>query len=77
MSDLSIIEQLKEIQFEIESLVDEAMNLIPEGQAKTRAESYWMPHIITALKNEHQWLGGSLVTMEDTINELEKGNEND
>jgi len=66
------IERLREIQSEIEELVNEAVDLLPE-RAKERAESYWMPHIITAIKNDHKWLGGSMVTLEDSINEI--GNE--
>lgn len=35
-----------------------------------RARSYWIPHIIMALTNDHEWLGGSMVTMEETIMEV-------
>ena len=41
------------------------------GGSTARAEAYWKAHIICALRNDHQYLGGSMCTLEDTIEELE------
>lgn len=66
------IHRLREIQNEIEELIDEAMHCIRDaGGSTAQAEAYWKVHIICALRNEHEYLGGSMVTMQDTIEALE------
>jgi DNA-binding FrmR family transcriptional regulator len=65
-----VIERLREIQGEIDGLVNEADRLIQmEGSemAHARAKSYWIAHILGALTGR-----GSMVTAEDTINEMEE-----
>ncbi len=66
------LERLVEIQEEIQTLVGEASNLIRmvDRSAFYRAESYWLAHITVALSNDSGILGGSMVTMQDTIDEL-------
>ena len=64
------IERLRNIQGEIDGLVNEADRLISmEGSemAHTRAKSYWIAHILGALTGR-----GSMVTMEETISEIEE-----
>jgi len=63
-------EKLTEIKEQMLELLDEAKDIIPEGMAKERAKCYWYARIKTALLKEHEYLGGSLVTMDDTINEI-------
>ena len=70
MDKTEITEKLTEIKEQMLELLDEAKNLIPEGITKERAKCYWYTHIKTALLKEHEYLGGSLVTMDDTINEI-------
>jgi len=70
MDKTEITERLTEIKEQMLELLDEAKNIIPEGMAKERAKCYWYAHIKTALLKEHEYLGGSLVTMDDTINEI-------
>lgn len=70
-------ERLIEIKEQMLELLDEAKDLLPEGMTKERARSYWYAHIKTALLKEHEYLGGSLVTMDDTIIELESESEED
>lgn len=66
------VERLIEIQSEIDDLVGEARDIVRDyGTIADRAESYWVPHILGALFNETEWVGGSMTTMEDTINELD------
>jgi len=70
------IDRLREIQSEIEELLDEAMHCIRDaGGSTAQADAYWKAHIICALRNDHEYLGGSMVTMQDTIEELESGGE--
>ncbi|MBA7611814.1 hypothetical protein ES703_19045 [subsurface metagenome] len=67
------ITRLREIQGEIDGLVNEAESLIYQHASgikltHTRATSYWLAHIKGALTGR-----GSMVTMEETINEMEEG----
>lgn len=43
--------------------------------ALDRARHYWMAHIDGALQNRGGWLGGSFITAEDTLKELEEDEE--
>ena len=64
------IERLKEISGEIDGLVNESDRLIQEEgseMAYSRAKSYWLAHIKGALEGR-----GSMVTMDDTIKEMEE-----
>jgi hypothetical protein len=70
------IDRLREIQGEIGELLDEALHCIRDaGGSTAQADAYWKAHIICALRNDHEYLGGSMVTMQDTIEELESGDE--
>jgi len=42
---------------------------VAEAEAR-RAESYWLAHLRIALDNEHQFLGGSMCTLQETLDEL-------
>lgn len=69
------IYRLEEIKDEMLGLLGEAEGLIRDeakGMEYERARSYWLAHIETALTNDHGYLGGSMVTMQDTIQELEE-----
>ena len=63
-------QQLRHIQLQISDLLDEMEQLISGTVAESRATSYWLPHIKTALYSDTQYLGGSMVTCDDTIDEL-------
>jgi hypothetical protein len=69
---IDIIDNLEEIKYQMLELLDQAICLIPEGRAKSRAECYWYAHIKTAITKEHFYLGGSMCTMDDTIEELRR-----
>jgi hypothetical protein len=72
MQNAETIERLNEIKEQMLELLEEAKDLLPEGMTKERAKSYWYAHIKTAILKEHEFLGGSLVTIDDTISELEE-----
>lgn len=64
------VERLRDIQGEIDGLVNEADRLIRKhgsGMAYARAKGYWFAHILGALTGR-----GSMVTMEETIAEMEE-----
>lgn len=75
-SDIEEIDYLNEIKEKIKKLVYEAKDIVQgmdgNGTTSKRAESYWIPHILGALDKDNEYVGGSMYTMEDTINELEK-----
>ena len=67
------IERLKEIKDELKELVGEAEGLVRHlgrGMSFERARSYWIPHLRMAIDKDHDFLGGSMYTMEDTIREI-------
>jgi hypothetical protein len=68
--------RLQEIKEEIKELVDETKRLI-KFHGKTidfeRAKSYWIPQILTALDKDHEYLGSSMFTMQDSIDAIDTG----
>lgn len=77
MQNAEAIERLTEIKEQMLELLEEAKDLLPEGMTKERAKCYWYAHIKTAILKEHEYLGGSLVTVDDTISELGEDSEED
>jgi len=73
----SIVSHLEEIQQEMLELLSKAQDLISGTREEARAKSYWLAHIKTALTNEHEYLGSSMITMEDSINALRADNDDD
>jgi len=68
--NVEAIERLTEIKEQMLELLEEAKDLLPEGLTKERAKNFWYAHIKTAILKENEFLGGSLVTIDDTISEL-------
>lgn len=64
-------DRLEEIKDEIKNLITEALHLMkPDERIHDRARAYWYAHIVMALDKDHMYLGGSMVTMQDTIDEI-------
>jgi len=68
------IDRLSEIRDEMLDLVEEAKGIMSsiEDIVGDRAKSYWIPQLIMGLTTNHNYLGGSMCTMEDTIEELKE-----
>ena len=69
-----IVDELGEIQSQILELVEQARALLRRNElqgALMRAESYWIAHVTTAISNNHGYLGKSMVSLQDTIEEIE------
>ena len=62
--------KLRDLQDQMSDPLDEMEQVVRGTGAASRAESYWLAHIKTALFSETQYLGGSMVTCDDTITEL-------
>lgn len=70
-----ISDELREIQQAILEKVEEAKYLLVEAGLNgslEQAESYWMPHIICAVTKDHSYLGGSMYTLEDSIDAVDE-----
>jgi hypothetical protein len=75
-----LADELREIQAQMLECLDQAKRLIAQsGQDMTlqRAEAYWLAHARIALTNDHGYLGGSMCSMEDTIEEIEGASEDE
>ncbi len=80
MSKTQAAERIMEITEEIRDLVQEAMDLIRENGSdltRERARSYWYPHILMNLNDDHGYLGSSMCTMEGSAQELEEEDSED
>jgi len=64
------IERLAEIRCEIAALIDETRELLRGTPEADRAKRTWLAHIRCALDNDHAYLGGSMITLQDTIDAL-------
>ena len=75
-----IVDELGEIQTQILELVEQARALLRRNElqgALMRAESYWIAHVTTAISNNHGYLGGSTVSLQDTIDEIKDGEDDE
>ena len=59
-------ERFEEIKYEMQDLLEEALELIPETEEDAVA-SYWYSQILTAIDNNHDYLGGCSYSMQDTL----------
>ena len=66
--------RLRELADEIYETLEEMEYLLEEvapGELE-RARAYWMAHIDGALLSQKGWMGGSLISLEDTLAALEE-----
>lgn len=67
------IKRLEEIKNKISELLDEVRQIVKSYPVVyQRADAYWLAHIECALSKDSKYVGSSMVTMEDTINEITK-----
>lgn len=69
------IERLEEIRDELKELIEEAKNLVRGTHQYERARSYWIPHILGAIDKDNEYMGGSMINMQDTIDALREESE--
>ena len=55
---------------QIKELTEEAYELVRGTPVERSAHSYWRPHILGALDKDNEYMGGSMTTMQDSIDEL-------
>lgn len=69
---LQIREQMDELLDESKDILESIPHEVDGGMTWERAKLYWWAHIVTALSREHDYLGSSMFTMQDAVEELEK-----
>ena len=70
-------ERFEEIICEIKELLEEAINLVPKGVSRSRAESYWYAHMIVNVTEDHGYMSSSMCSMQDTLEEFDEIEEED
>ena len=61
-------QRFSEIINNIDNLIEEAINIIPDNLV-SKAKSYWYAHILCAINDDHEFLGGSMHHMQDCLDE--------
>jgi hypothetical protein len=65
--------QLQDIAYEIKELAGNAMRLVRGTAEEGRARSYWYPHIVMAVSEDHGYMGKNMFTMMDAAQSLIDG----
>ena len=69
--------ELLDMAEEIKELARNAMRLVSGTTEEGRASSYWYPHIIMAVSEDHSYLGKSMFTMVDSAQRLIDGGDDE
>ncbi len=74
MTRIEAARRLRELAEEIYDTLAEMEDILEEvaPEELERAEVYWMAHIDGALLSRKGWLGGSVISLEDTLEALEE-----
>ena len=74
MTRVEAARRLKELAEEIYDTLAEMEDILEEvaPEELERAEVYWMAHIDGALLSRKGWMGGSVISLEDTLEALEE-----
>ena len=64
--------RFEEIIGEIKELLEEALDLVPEGSARARAKSYWYGNMIVNVDEDHGFMASSMCSMQDTLEEFDE-----
>lgn len=77
MKKYEAVDRLRELAGEMYEVMDEMKQILSEvaPEELERAKCYWMAHIDGALENREGWLGGSMISFEDTVNAIEEMDE--
>ena len=55
----------------------EAGSLVDMTDERDAARAYWIGHILGALDNESEYMGGSMTTMQDSIDAIREGGDSE
>lgn len=74
---IDIADRLEEIKDEIKGLLGEADDLLHGTDGYQRAKAYWLACMHIELDEDHEWMGKSMCSMQDTIDELREPDDDD
>lgn len=77
MTNDEVATALEEIKADMDELLRKAERALRGSSEESCAKGYWWAHIRTALDKEHGYLGGSMTTMQDTIDTLREDEDED
>ncbi len=78
MSNIEDADRLDEIREEIKELINEASGIIDRYPGtEARFKGYPYAHIVMALDKDHMFLGGSMFTLADCIEEIRGGDDDE
>ena len=64
-------QRFEEIIGEISELLEEAIDLVPQGMPLSRAKAYWYAHMIVNVSEDHDYMSSSMHSMQDTLEEFD------
>ena len=70
-----IANELEDIKNNIANLMHEAANLVDGTDEREAARAYWIGNILGALDDQSSYMGGSMTTMQDSIDAIREGGE--
>ncbi len=65
-------EKLYDLKEELEEVLENIRQALRGTPEESAAKSYWFAHIRTALDKDHGYLGGSFLTMQETIDAMDE-----
>lgn len=68
-------QRFEEIIGEIKELLEEAIDLVPQGMPLSRAKAYWYAHMIVNVSEDHDYMSSSMHSMQDTLEEFDDEDE--
>jgi hypothetical protein len=69
--------QLLDIAYEMKELAESAMRLVRGTPEEGRAKSYWYPHILMAITDDHGYMGKNMATLMGSAEALMSGDEDE
>ncbi|MET2523243.1 hypothetical protein [Ralstonia pseudosolanacearum] len=75
-----VVEKLTAIRKQMRELIGNASDLLKAGgfgSALDRAEDYWIADLTRAISRHHRYVGRSAYTLQDTIEEIERCEDED
>ena len=70
MDNATRADRLQELSEEMDDILFQMKDLLRGSEVWEAARSYWFAHIQTAMSRNSEYLGSSMITLDDTIEEL-------
>jgi hypothetical protein len=73
----SEVDRLQAIKDEVKDLMAEAWSLVRGTREEASSKAYWYGHIVSAIDDDHMYVGGCSPSFDDTIVALKEALEED